>query len=72
MTEDRKVRDLLRRYQEAINQKDAEATVACYADDVVAYDLAPPLAQDAHVVCDPNHVQQWSIHGGDLTCWTRL
>src|SRR5690349_18782219 len=53
------VQVLLDRYQDAINRKDAAATVECYADDVVAYDLAPPLAQEAETVRDPGYVQQW-------------
>jgi ketosteroid isomerase-like protein len=59
MTKDQEVRELIDRYQKAINRKDALATVDCYADDVVAYDLAPPLAQEAGVVRDPTYIQQW-------------
>jgi len=35
---------LLDAYTAAIRAKDANATVGLYARDVVAYDLAPPLA----------------------------
>jgi ketosteroid isomerase-like protein len=59
MTKHQDVQALLERYQQSINRKDAAATVDCYAEDVVAYDLAPPLAQDAKLVRDPKHIQQW-------------
>jgi len=59
MTELAAISTLLRRYEAAIYAKDAQATVACYSDDVVAYDLAPPLAIAASVACDPAYIQQW-------------
>src|SRR5690349_23411832 len=59
MTDYVNVRDLLRRYQEAIDRKDSEAAVACFADDVIAYDLAPPLVQNSHAVRDPEQLRLW-------------
>ena len=59
MANDQNVTALLDRYQQAINRKDAAATVECYAEDVMAYDLAPPLAQEAEIVRDPRNAQQW-------------
>ena len=59
MANDQNVTALLERYQQAINRKDAAATVECYAEDVMAYDLAPPLAQEAEIVRDPRNIQQW-------------
>ena len=50
---------LLDAYTAAIRAKDARATVAFYARDVVAYDLAPPLQIKAKAVRDPNYIQQW-------------
>ncbi len=41
-TEDQ-VRAVLREWTDAISAKDAGRATALYADDVVAYDLAPPL-----------------------------
>ena len=38
------IRTLLHAYAAALHAKDARATVALYARDVMAYDLAPPLA----------------------------
>ena len=51
---------LLTRYERAIHDKDAAAVAACYAKDVVAYDLAPPLAlQSRAVVTDPAVLEGW-------------
>jgi ketosteroid isomerase-like protein len=50
---------LLEAYTGAIHAKDAPATVALYARDVVAFDLAPPLRIDAAVERDPRNIQQW-------------
>lgn len=54
-----RINDLLDAYAAAIGAKDARATVAFYARDVVAYDLAPPLTIDARTERDPSHFQQW-------------
>lgn len=43
----------------AVAAKDAEASVRHYADDVVLFDLAPPLAQPASQAGDPAQAQQW-------------
>ena len=59
MQNDQDVQALLERYQQAINRKDAAATVACYSDDVVAYDLAPPLSQGPEIVRDSRYAQEW-------------
>jgi len=53
------ISNLLDAYTAAIRDRDARATVACYAPDVVVYDLAPPLHIEAGTVRDPAHVQQW-------------
>ena len=59
MSEESAIRALLDRYTSAIEAKDAKATIACYTDDVVAYDLAPPLVMDANAVRDPHGIQEW-------------
>jgi ketosteroid isomerase-like protein len=53
------IRALLNAYTAAIYAKDARATVALYARNVVAYDLAPPLEIKARTMRRPNHIQQW-------------
>jgi ketosteroid isomerase-like protein len=57
--EKKEIEELLKAYTAAIRAKDARATVACYARDVIAYDLAPPLRIDAATERDPKHIQQW-------------
>jgi PhnB protein len=59
MSDEAQIRELLERYGAAIEAKDAKAMIACYSDDVVAYDLAPPLAMYGHEVCDPKGIQEW-------------
>jgi PhnB protein len=53
------IRTLLSAYTAALHAKDARATVALYARDVMAYDLAPPLAIKAKTMRRANHIQQW-------------
>src|SRR5262249_19695377 len=50
---------LLDAYAAAIHAKDARAVIAFYSRDVVAYDLAPPLAIDAETERDPRYIQKW-------------
>jgi ketosteroid isomerase-like protein len=42
-TSDTEIRALLAQYAKALHAKDVDAVMACYAPDVVAFDLAPPL-----------------------------
>jgi uncharacterized protein (TIGR02246 family) len=53
------IRALLDRYTAAIRNKDAKATVQCYSDDAIAYDLAPPLSIGPDGLRDPSNVQEW-------------
>jgi ketosteroid isomerase-like protein len=43
----------------AIRNKDAAALVALYADDAVAFDLAPPLSISGRKLRDPAEIQTW-------------
>src|SRR5688572_18449276 len=38
------IRAVFAQYAKALHAKDVDAVMACYAPDVVAFDLAPPLA----------------------------
>ena len=54
------INQLLTRYVRAIHDKDAAAVAGCYTKDVVAYDLAPPLALESRAaVTDPAVLEQW-------------
>src|SRR5437016_6770456 len=53
------ISELLDSYTAAIRARDARAAVAYYSRDVVAYDLAPPLAIPASTERDPGNMQQW-------------
>jgi ketosteroid isomerase-like protein len=44
---------------EAMHRKDAAAALATLAEDVVAFELAPPLAMPAEAVRDPAAMQAW-------------
>jgi ketosteroid isomerase-like protein len=59
MSDEADVRELLDRYAQAISEKNAAAVVACYTPDVVAYDLAPPLAIPPEQETDPAYLQHW-------------
>lgn len=54
-----RIRALLDEFTTAIRNKDAAAAVAVYADDTVAYDLAPPLSTEGQQVRDPAGIQTW-------------
>lgn len=58
-SDESQITELLDAYSSAIGAKDAQGTVAFYARDVVAYDLAPPLRIPPKDVRDPRYVQQW-------------
>ena len=44
MTDDPAIRKIIEEPARAIHDRDAEAAVRYYSDDVVNFDLAPPLA----------------------------
>jgi ketosteroid isomerase-like protein len=59
-TEDEKrIRALLDEFADAIHDRDAAAAIALYADDVVTYDLAPPLAIEGPELHEPGRMQEW-------------
>jgi ketosteroid isomerase-like protein len=53
------ITELLDTFAAALRAKDARAAMACYAQDVVAYDLAPPLRVEAAAMHTPDLLQQW-------------
>jgi ketosteroid isomerase-like protein len=53
------IRWTLDHYAAAIHAKDARAAIACLSEDVVAYDLAPPLAFNSAAARDPAGLQKW-------------
>jgi PhnB protein len=54
-----RIRKLLDDYARAIAAKDAEAVHAHYGDDLVCYDLAPPLRLEGERALDPKDLQTW-------------
>ena len=58
-TDESTIAEILDAYAGALRRKDARATVAFYARDAVAYELAPPLQVDPAAVHDPRWIQQW-------------
>ena len=58
-SDEAEVAAVLDAYAAAIRAKDARATVALYARDVVAYDLAAPLRIAPEAERDPKYIQQW-------------
>lgn len=53
------IRNRLSERTRAIGKKDAKATLVYYTDDVVNFDLAPPLAQRGREATDPVELQRW-------------
>lgn len=54
-----RITELLDQFAAALRAKDARAAIACYAHDVVAYDLAPPLRVGDAAMHAPDLLQQW-------------
>ena len=54
-----RITELLDAFTAALRAKDARAAIACYAEDVVAYDLAPPLRAEGAEIRNPEYLQQW-------------
>lgn len=50
------IQHCLARWKQAMERKDAAATVACYAEDAVLFTLAPPLCERG---MNPQALQAW-------------
>lgn len=50
---------ILTRYEDAVLRRDAEAVLADYAADPIAYDLAPPLFHEASTILDVEGLRGW-------------
>lgn len=53
------IRDLLRRYLQAIHDKDADAVAALFSGESAIYSLAPPLAQDGSAASGVAQLRRW-------------
>lgn len=53
------IRSLLEERAQATREKDAELVVRWFAEDIVNFDLAPPLAQRGQEVTNPEAARQW-------------
>lgn len=58
-TDEARIKALLDQFSEALRRKDAALAVAVFAEDAVAYDLAPPLQMAGAELRDPAHIQSW-------------
>jgi ketosteroid isomerase-like protein len=59
MSDETAIRALLEKRAAVIGNKDARAAVGFYSDDIVNFDLAPPLAQCGVAATDPAELQGW-------------
>ena len=59
MSDEAEVRELLGARAERIRRRDAGGAVSFYAEDVVHFDLAPPLAYRGREATDPAELQAW-------------
>lgn len=59
MSEEAEIRALIEERANAIRNKNAIAAVVFYSDDVVNFDLAPPLAFRGDEATDPHELQVW-------------
>jgi ketosteroid isomerase-like protein len=58
-TDEATIKALLGEFTDAIRNKDASAASALYADDIVVYDLAPPLCMEGPELHDAARMQEW-------------
>lgn len=59
MSDETAIRKRLNDRASAIGDKDAQAGLRYYGEDVVNFDLAPPLAQRGREAMDPAELQGW-------------
>jgi ketosteroid isomerase-like protein len=59
MSDNAAIVDVLEGRAGAIRQKDAKKAVSYYADDIVNFDLAPPLAYRGSEATNPQELQDW-------------
>jgi ketosteroid isomerase-like protein len=59
MSDENSIRTRLEERARVIGSKDARAAVGYYADEIVNFDLAPPLAQRGRAATDPAELQGW-------------
>src|SRR5262245_60175546 len=53
------IRKVLATFTRAIRNKDAAAATGVLADDVVTFDLAPPLRMGPETARDPARLREW-------------
>ena len=53
------IRELLRTFTRAVRNKNAAEAIAVLSDDVVAFDLAPPLRQGPDKARNPALLEEW-------------
>jgi ketosteroid isomerase-like protein len=59
MSDTESIQRLIEQRADAIRAKNAAATLKYYTDDVVNFDLAPPLAQRGGEAKDPKFLGEW-------------
>ena len=59
MSAETEIKAVLDARRAAVESKDAQASVAHYASDIVLFDLPPPLSQPRSEIVDPGRAQQW-------------
>jgi len=59
MTDTQQIRDLLQARADALHARDAQAVVAFLAEDVVSYDLDPPLAHATGRAHEKSGLEAW-------------
>ena len=63
---------LFNEFAQALSRKDAKAVVGYYADDVIGFEIAPPLVSHAKDLRDPKNLQKWfDTWEGNLEVGTR-
>lgn len=59
MNDEQEIKAVLDARRAAVAAKDAQASIRSYSDDVVLFDLPPPLAQASEQAVDPARAEQW-------------
>src|SRR5436309_15876362 len=67
----KEIRGWLDRWMKAFREKDADAVMALYADDVIAYDVVPPLQYVGKAAYRADYQQFFSQYDSNLNVETR-
>ena len=71
-TDDAQLREMIEDYAEGLRNKDADRCVSNYTDDVVQFDLAPPLEYRGKETARKNLIEWFKTFNGPIEVETKI